>query len=139
MALNASIHWGLILRVEVSHEISQEGWKWLLSESRFPFNFDGEVFGLHSRMEDQLRDFGFRGPEFGLDADFVDVDRGFRTAVSAVNWLQLIDVVPLVDCVTPFQAWKFKDSNVYTVGTLDGNILTKGTEVDWPPLIGKIF
>jgi hypothetical protein len=139
MALDASIHWGLILRVEVPQKITQEGWKWLLSEARFPSNFDGEIFGLHSVMQDQLRDFGFRGPEFGLEADFVDVDFGYRTVVNTVSWLQRIDVVPLIDSVKTFNAWKTKNSNVYTVENLDGRILTKGTEVDWLPLIGKIF
>ncbi len=139
MALDASIHWGLILRVEVPQKITQEGWKWLLSEARFPCNFDGEIFGLHSGMQDQLRDLGFRGPEFGLESDFVDVDFGYRTAVNTVSWLQRIDVVPLIESVKPFSAWKIKNSNVYTVENLDGRILTKGTEVDWLPLIGKIF
>jgi hypothetical protein len=56
MALNAAIHWGLILRVDVPHAITQDGWKYLLSQARYPFNFDGEIFGLHSTMAEQLRE-----------------------------------------------------------------------------------
>lgn len=57
MALNASIHWGLILRVDVPQAITQDGWKYLLAQARYPFNFDGEIFGLHSTMAEQLREF----------------------------------------------------------------------------------
>lgn len=85
MALNAFIHWGLILRVDVEQPISQEGWKYLLSEARYPHNFDGEIFGLHASMSDKLREFGFRGEEAGLKADFVDVDKGYRDAAQKVD------------------------------------------------------
>ena len=125
--------------MDTPQEITQEGWKWLLSEARFPFNFDGEIIGLGFRLEDQLREFGFRGSEAGRDADFVDVDHGFRSAEHTVNWLELVSITPLIESVKPFQAWKLKDSGVYTVSTLDDGTLTKGTQVDWPPLIGKIY
>ena len=92
-----AIHWGLILRVDTPHTITQEGWKWLLSEARFPFNFDGEVIGLGFRLEDELREFGFRGIEAGQDADFVDVDQFFRSAETTVNWLELVSVTPLIE------------------------------------------
>ncbi len=139
MALNAEIHWGLMLRVDVAQPITQVGWKYLLTEARHPFNFDGEIFGMHSTMEGQLREFGFRGPEAGVEADFVDVDTGFRTAGTAVNWIERIDVVPLVDGIKPFWAWKLKNSGVYTVTDFADRVLTKGTDVDWPPHIGKIY
>jgi hypothetical protein len=139
MALNASIHWGLILRVNVSQSISQIGWKNILAEARQPFNFDGEIFGMHSTMANQLREYGFKGEEAGLEADFVDVDRGYNTATQTVNWLEKVFVTPLVDDLKPFEAWKIRNSGVYVVENfLDGRILTKGTEVDWPPLIGRI-
>jgi len=95
LALNAAIHWGLILRVNVPQAVTQDGWKYLLANARYPFNFDGEIFGLHSSMGDQLRIFGFRGDEAGQEADFVDVDRGFNQASTAVNWLERVDVIPL--------------------------------------------
>ena len=138
MALNAAIHWGLILRVNVPQAVTQDGWKYLLANARYPFNFDGEIFGLHSSMRDQLRIFGFRGDEAGQEADFVDVDRGFNQASTAVNWLERVDVIPLVDRLKPFQAWKLKNSGVYDVSTLDDRVLQKGSDVDWHPLIGKI-
>lgn len=139
MALNAMIHWGLMLRVDTPHTITQEGWKWLLSEARFPFNFDGEIIGLGFRLEDPLREFGFRGSEAGQEADFVDVDRVIHAASEAVNWLELVAVKPLVGGLKPFEAWKLKNSGVYDVATLDDQVVTKGTQVDWPPLIGKIY
>jgi hypothetical protein len=139
MAINATIHWGLILRVDTPQVISQEGWKWLLSEARLPFNFDGEVIGLGFRLEEKLREFGFRGSEAGQDADFVDVDHGLKPAEHIVNWLELVSVTPLIEGIKSFEAWKLKRSGVYTVSTLEERILTKGTEVDWPPLIGKIY
>ena len=139
MALNANIHWGLMLRVDVSQAITNEGWKWLLREARYPFNFDGEIFGMHSSMESQLLEFGFRGEAAGREADFVDVDRGYRTATQTVDWLERIAVTPLVDGLQSFEAWKCKNSGVYEVATSDDRVLTKGTHVDWPPLIGKIF
>lgn len=139
MALNAAIHWSLILRVDVSQDITQDGWKHLLTHARYPFNFDSEIFGLHSTMSDQLREFGFRGEEAGPEADFVDVDFGYRTAVNTVNWLERVDVVSLVDGLKPFQAWKLKNSGVYDVATFDDRVVRKGTHVDWPPLIGKIY
>lgn len=89
MALNAMIHWGLILRVNVPQTITQDGWKYLLTYARYPFNFDGEIFGLGFGLEDQLRDFGFRGEEAGQEADFVDVDCGFSTDMWSMHWLEL--------------------------------------------------
>jgi hypothetical protein len=139
MALNADIHWGLMLRVDVAQPITQDGWKYLLTEARHPFNFDGEIFGLHSAMEGQLREFGFHGPEEGSEADFVDVDTGLRTAATKVNWIERVDVMPLVEGIKPFRAWKLKNSGVYTVTNYNDRVLTKGTEVDWAPLIGKIY
>jgi hypothetical protein len=138
MALNAGIHWGLILRVDVAQPIAQEGWKWLLRNARFSWNFDGEICGLALRDNLQLLKFGFRGPEAGLDADFVDVDQGFRSATETVGWLEMVDVLPLSDDQKCFKAWKLKGSEVYTVSTLDGCLVRKGYEVDWSPLIGKI-
>ncbi len=139
MALNAAIHWGLILRIDVPQAVTQDGWKYLLAQARYPFNFDGEIFGLHSTMADQLREFGFRGEEAGQEADFVDVDYGYSTAVDTVNWLERVDVLPLINGFKPFQAWKLKNSGVYDVATFGDRVVTKGTHVDWPPLIGKIF
>lgn len=140
MALNSLIHWGLILRVNVSQPISQTGWKDILAEARQPFNFDGEIFGMHSTMANQLREYGFKGGDAGLEADFVDVDRGYNTATQAVNWLEQVLAIPLIDGLDPFEVWKIKNSSVYVVENfLDGRILTKGKEVDWPPLIGKIY
>ncbi len=138
MALNADIHWGLMLRVDVPQPITQGGWKYLLIEARNPFNFDGEIFGMHSTMESFLRAAGFRGPEVGAEADFVDVDTGFRSAEGAVNWIERVDVIPLVENVKPFRAWKLKNSSVYTVTDYADRVLTKGAEVDWAPLIGRI-
>lgn len=139
MALNAGIHWGLILRINTPNTISQEGWKWLLSEARFPFNYDGEIIGLGFRLENKLRKFGFRGSEAGQNADFIDVNVGFRTAETTVDWIERVNVVPLVDGIKPFWAWKLKNSGVYTVTDFTDRVLTKGTDVDWPPLIGKIY
>ena len=139
MALNAGIHWGLILRINTPNTITQDGWKWLLSEARFPFNYDGEIIGLGFRLENELRKFGFRGSEAGQNADFIDVNVGFRTAETKVDWIERVDVVPLVDGIKPFWAWKLKNSGVYTVTDFTDRVLTKGTDVDWPPLIGKIY
>ena len=139
MALNAGIHWGLILRINTPNTITQEGWKWLLSEARFPFNYDGEIIGLGFRLENELRKFGFRGSEAGQNADFIDVNVGFRTAETKIDWIERVDVVPLVDGIKPFWAWKLKNSGVYTVTDFTDRVLTKGTDVDWPPLIGKIY
>lgn len=138
MALNAEVHWGLILRIDVPQRISQEGWKHLLKDARYPFNFDGELFGLHSTMSGQLREFGFRGEEAGQEADFVDVHYGYRTALETVNWLEHVDVMPLIRGVKPFPALKLKNSGVYDVATIDDRVVCKGTHVDWQPMIGKI-
>lgn len=90
-------------------------------------------------MAEKLRKFGFRGEEAGQEADFVDVDYGFRTAAETVNWLKRVDVAPLVDGIKLFQAWKLRNSGVYNVATFDDRVVTRGTHVDWPPLIGKIY
>jgi hypothetical protein len=138
MALNAGVHWGLILRIDVPQPIAEEGWKWLLKQSRFPWNFDGEIFGLDARVSERLLEIGFRGSDSGLDADFVNVDQGFRTATGTVGWLEMVDVLSLRGDLKPFKAWKLQVSQEYTVSTLDGRLVTKGYEVDWKPLIGKI-
>jgi hypothetical protein len=137
MALNSSIHWGYILRINVDQPIDQEGWKHLLLEARHGFNFDGEIFGLGFRMEEWLRSIGFRGSEAGLDADFVENGAPSRV-VAQVNWLEHIDVRPFIESIKPFGAYKLKQSNVFTVSTMFGELLTKGYQCDWPPLIGKI-
>ena len=139
MALNAEIHRGLILRVDVPQAITQDGWKYLLSQARMPFNFDGEIFGLHSTMAEKLLKFGFRGEEAGLEADFVDVDYGFHTASETVNWLELVDSSLLVDGLKTFKAWKLRNSGAYDVATFDDPVVRKGTHIDWLPLIGKIY
>jgi hypothetical protein len=113
--------------------------EYLLAQARYPFNFDGEIFGLRSTMAEQLRIFGYRGEEAGQEADFVDIDWGYRTASETVNWLERVDVVPLIDGLKPFEAWKLKSSGVYDTATFDDQVVTKGTHVDWPPLIGKIY
>ena len=138
MALNAGVHWGIILRIDVIQPIAPEGWKWLLKHAHNPWNFDGEIYGLSSSEKELLLKFGFRGNEAGRDADFVDVDGGFRSASEAVKWLTLIDVVPLKDGIKPFKAWRLKKSEVFTVSTLDGNLVTKGSEIDWEPCIGRL-
>tara|TARA_R110000744_G_scaffold357040_1_gene463834 strand:+ start:1877 stop:2287 length:411 start_codon:yes stop_codon:yes gene_type:complete len=135
MALNGDIHWGCILRVDVAQPIKQEGWKYLLQEAN-NFNFDGEIFGLGFRMEDYLRDIGFRGSEAGLEADFVD--NHHRDVVAQVNWLEHVEVTPFNDDIKPFGAYKLKQSDVFTVPTMTDELLTKGYQCDWPPYIGKI-
>lgn len=137
MALNSDIHWGCILRVNVDQPINQEGWKYLLQEARHGFNFDGEIFGLGFRMEDYLRSIGFRGSETGSEADFVESGVPSRV-VAQVNWLEHVDVKPLVSDIKPFGAYKLKQSDVFTVSTMNDELLTKGYQCDWPPLIGKI-
>jgi hypothetical protein len=138
VALNAGVHWGLILRIDVPQPIAEEGWKWLLKQARFHWNFDGEIFGLDARVSERLLEIGFRGSDAGLDADFVIVDQGFRTATGNVGWLEMVDVLSLRVDLKPFKAWKLKNSEVYTVSTLDGLLITKGYEIDWAPLIGKV-
>lgn len=128
-----------MLRMHVAQPITQDGWRYLLTEARYPLNFDGEIFGLHSTMENRLREFGFRGTEAGVAADFIDVDIGFGTAVTTVDWIERVNVVPLVDGIKTFWAWKLKNSGVYTVTDFADRVLTKGTDVDWAPLIGKIY
>ena len=139
MALHSGIHWGYILRVKVEQTIDQEGWKYLLQEAHRDFNFDGEIFGLGFRMEEWLRDVGFRGSEAGLEADFVEQGVPDRV-VEQVNWLEHVDVKPLVEDIKPFGAYKLNKSDVFTVATFpDCRVVTKGTSVDWPPYIGKIY
>ena len=136
MAINSDIHWGCILRVDVAQPIKQEGWKYLLQEAN-NFNFDGEIFGLGFRMEDYLRDIGFRGSEAGLEADFVESGVPSRV-VEQVNWLEHVEVKPFNDDLKPFGAYKLKQSDVFTVRTMTDELLTKGYQCDWPPYIGKI-
>lgn len=136
MAINSDIHWGCILRVDVAQPIEQEGWKYLLQEAN-TFNFDGEIFGLGFRMEDYLRDIGFRGSEAGLEADFVESGVPSRV-VEQVNWLENVEVKPFNDDIKPFGAYKLKQSDVFTVRTMTDELLTKGYQCDWPPYIRKI-
>ena len=150
MALESGTHWGCILRVDVDQAIKQDGWKWLLRNCN-SHNFDGEIFGGHSTDAKRLREWGFRGSEAGLEADFVltDQDNDYARRVAAgmdyhqyiankVNWLEYVEVRSLVEGVKPFGVFKLKNSEVYSVKTFDGKTVTKGHDVDWPPFIGKI-
>ena len=98
-----------------------------------------------------FREWGFRGSEAGLEADFVltEQDDDFAARVAAkmnyhqniaskVNWLEYVEVRPLVEGIKPFGVFKLKESEVYSVKTFGGETVTKGHEVDWPPFIGKI-
>ena len=142
MALNSGTHWGCILRVYVDQAIKQEGWKWLLQNSN-SHNFDREIFGGHSTDMKSFREWGFRGSEAGLEADFVETyspesgHYGLLVA-SKVSWLEYVEVKPLVEGIKPFGAFKLTGSEVYTVTTMDDQKVSKGHEVDWLPFIGKI-
>ena len=150
MALESGTHWGCILRVDVDQAIKQDGWKWLLRNCN-SHNFDGEIFGGHSTDAKRLREWGFRGSEAGLEADFVltDQDDDFVARVAAkmnyhqniaskVSWLEYVEVKPLVEGIKPFGAFKLTGSEVYTVTTMDDQKASKGHEVDWLPFIGKM-
>ena len=150
MALNSGTHWGCILRVDVDQAIEQDGWKWLLRQCNSHI-FDGEIFGGLSSHVKLFREWGFRGSEAGLEADFVLTyeydDSSRRVAAemdyhqyiaSKVNWLEYVEVRPLVEGIKPFGVFKLKESEVYSVKTFGGETVTKGHEVDWPPFIGKI-
>jgi hypothetical protein len=50
---------GPIQRVVVPQTISQAGWKYLLTQVRYPFIFDSEIFGIHVSAADQLRKFDY--------------------------------------------------------------------------------
>jgi len=143
MALNSGIHWGCILRVNVDQAIKQEGWKWLLQNSN-SHNFDREIFGGHSTDMKSFREWGFRGSEAGLEADFVETyspesgHYGLLVA-SKANWLEYVDVKPLVEGIKPFGAFMLKDSAVNNVISFDRGILTKGFDVEWTPPVDGVY
>jgi len=137
MAIQTLSFISLILRPYVKQTIGTDGWEYLFAQVDTYRNFDGEIFGLGIRIEKYLRDLGFRGSQAGLEADFKENDIPHRV-VQHVNWLEHADVKPLIEDIKPLRAFKLKQPDVFTVSPLDGAIITKGYQCDWPPNIGNI-
>jgi hypothetical protein len=137
----------LILRPHVEQEISAKGWRYLFHHCDPNRNFDGEimVFGAMNGQDienriDELKSFGYIGPDKGENSDMVLWAGPFGATSDLPSWLSVVDV-KFFDCETRnCKAWKLSNSSVYQLIDFhtESKAPMKGYECDWQPMIGKI-
>ena len=146
MAIQTLSFISLILRPFVKQPISIDGWKHLFAQVDPYRNFDGELmaFGAMSgqdidRIIHNLTSFGYIGPNQGDQSDMVVSDM-FAGTDTWPSWIELVDVKFFDESVSPVQAWKMRESEVYDLINFEAELSLprKGYQCDWPPLIGKI-
>ncbi len=91
------------------------------------------------RIINHLADFGYIGPDNGDASDMV-LSEMWGGSSYIPDWLELVDVRFFDESRPTTQAWKKKNSSVYTLLDFEAesNLPTKGYQCDWPPYIGKI-
>lgn len=146
MAIQTLSFISLIVRPYVAQNIKPEGWRYLLGYADPLRNFDGEImaFGAMSGNDidsiiNHLADFGYIGPDNGDASDMV-LSAMWEASSYIPDWLELVDVRFFDESRPTTQAWKKKNSSVYTLLDFEAesNLPTKGYQCDWPPYIGKI-
>lgn len=143
MALIARGMYKLILRVGVEQNISQEGWRFVLSETLpTPWemerlgtpSFDGEILciGAMSPMDmsdisDQLMSFGFRWSEDLQDSDFA----WFAFELPKLNWLEAVTARPLKQDLPEVELWQLRGSRLQYFAGHDGRVWWRGSDYVW--------
>lgn len=144
MAIRVMPFFAIILRPFVEQEISRAGWEALVRHAAIG-PFDGEImaFGamISTDVERQcgfLEEIGYRGPSHGDATDFAIFEIGFG---KMPNWLKCVEVRHFGEERPGGSAWKMRNSQAYTLHDFHDRqkFPTKGSEVDWPPYIGRIF
>lgn len=133
----------LILRIDVAQEISQVGWRYILSETLpTPWggkqlgtpNFDGEIVCISgmspmdmSATSELLMSNGFRWSEDLVGADFA----WFELEPPKLDWLERVEARPIKKGLSSVELWQLRGSKLpYFVGH-DGQIWWRGSDYDW--------
>ena len=146
MAIQTLSLFSLILRPYVEQPISTDGERQLFAQVDLYRNFDGELMAFEAmsgqdidRIIHDLTSFGYIGPDQGDQSDMVVSDM-FAGTDTLPSWIELVDVKFFDESVSPVQAWKMRESEVYDLINFEADLSLprKGYQCDWPPLIGKI-
>lgn len=143
MALIARGMYKLILRVNVEQEISQEGWRFVISEV-LPNHwgneklgaptFDGEILCIQamspmdmSFVSEKLMSFGFRWSEDLDGADFA----WFEFNVPNLDWLEEVSATPLRRGLREVVLWQLRGSRLDYFADDEGRVWWRDNDYSW--------
>lgn len=143
MALIARGMYKLLLRVHVDQDISQEGWRFLLSEMLPTLwegrrigtpSFDGEILcvGAMNPMDmtaisERLISFGFRWFEGQTDSDF----SWFAFDLPKLDWLEAVQARPMREELPEVELWQLRGSQLQYFVDHDGHVWWRGEDYEW--------
>ena len=141
MALIARGMYKLLLRVHVEQDISQEGWRFLLSNTLPALgrqlgtpSFDGEILSISamnpmdmSAFSEQLMSFGFKWAEGRTDSDF----SWFAFELPNLDWLEAVKARPLRSGLSEVELWQKRGSELGYFADHEGKVWWRGSDYDW--------
>lgn len=143
MALIARGMYKLLLRVDVEQDISQKGWKFILSQVLpTPWNdrqlgtpsFDGEIVCIEamssmdmSAISRVLMSFGFRWSRDLGGADFA----WFAVEYPKLEWLEVVQAQPLQAELPEVELWMLSGSQSQYFADHQGRVWWRGEDYDW--------
>jgi hypothetical protein len=133
----------LILRTTVDQEISQDGWRFTLSETLpTPWqgkrigtpSFDGEILCISAMnpvdmitISEELISFGFRWSENQSDSDF----SWFAFEFPKLDWLEAVKAYPMREELSEVELWQLCGSQLRYFVDHDGSVWWRGKDYDW--------
>ena len=143
MALIARGMYKLVLRVDVRQEISQDGWRFVVSNV-LPFirdderlrcpSFDGEILVIQamsptdlSDISDDLLRYGFHWTNDLKDADFA----WFLYVAPKLEWFEEVNAQPLKPGLRDVWIWQMRGSRLRYFADYDGRVWWRGIDYDW--------
>lgn len=141
MALIARGMYKLILRVNVVQEISQEGWRYILSEILPAISsnkrlgtpgFDGELLCVSSmgpmgQLSELLMSFGYRWTKDLDGSDFA----WFDNELPKLDWLEEVEAEPLQPNLRTSSLWQLKGSKIGYFADHEGQVWWRGRDYNW--------
>lgn len=143
MAIRVQPFFSIVLRPFVPQNVSRRGWTLLVHQAASGL-FDGEIMVFVAMSMTDIKAIsatlersGFRSSSQDENPDYAVFDRGYGVMP---NWLEQVDVLHFSDKQKKDVAWKMVHSEIYTLHDhgLRSALPTKGYDVDWYPLIGKL-
>lgn len=143
MALIARGMYKLLLRVHVDQDISQDGWRHLISEMQPSVwegrqlgspSFDGEILCISamspmdmSAESEMLMNYGFRWSLDLIGADFA----WFSMELPKLEWLESKTARPLKAGLPPVELWQLRGSQLQFFVDHEGRVWRRGVDYDW--------
>lgn len=143
MPLIARGMYKLVLRVKVEQDISQEGWRFVMS-SVLPTpwewrqlgtpNFDGEILCISAmnpmdmaNISEELLSFGYRWSKDLKGSDFA----WFALETPKLEWLEDVRPEPLKSDLPEVELWQLRGSRLNYFADHQGRIWWRGKDYDW--------